>query len=82
MSDDILKGLGSLIENGIKVQCVEREWKLIPKSHPEGVNELRLAEKPPNLEGTLKVLMDTLDSITTNITNSNLKISTLDSDPK
>ena len=30
--DDILRGIGSLIENGIKVQCVARDWKLIPQS--------------------------------------------------
>ena len=63
MSDDIQRGIGSLIENGIKVQCVARDWKLIPKSHPEGVNELSLAEKLADLEGELKVLVDTLDGI-------------------
>ena len=81
-SDDILRGIGSLIENGIKVQCVTRDWKLIPKSHPEGLNELTLAEKPADLEGKLKVLVDSVDGTKSDAATNSQKISALETDSK
>ena len=42
--DDIIKAIGSLVENGIKVLCVAHDWNMVPKYHPEGVAELALAE--------------------------------------
>ena len=51
--------------------------ELIPKSHPEGVNELTLAEKLADLEGKLNVLVDSLDG-----TANSQKISALETDSK
>ena len=82
MNDDILRGIGSLIENGIKVQCIARVWKLIPKSHPEGVNELSIAEKLADLEGKLKVLVDTLDGTKFDVVTNSQKISAMETDSK
>ena len=81
MSDAILRGIGSLIENGIKVQCVARDW-LILKSHPEGVNELSLAEKLADLEGKLKVLVDTLGGTKSDAATNGQKISASETDSK
>ena len=58
--DDIIKAIGSLVENGIKVLCVAHDWNMVPKCHPEGVAELALAEKMATLEGKLKVFEETL----------------------
>ena len=82
MSDDILRGIGNLIENGIKVQCVAHDWKLIPKSHPERENELSLAEKLADLEGKLKVLVDSLDGTKSEAATNSQKISALETDSK
>ena len=34
--DDIIKAIGSLVVNGIKVLCVAHDWNMVPKCHPEG----------------------------------------------
>ena len=81
-SDDILRGIGSLVENRIKVQCVAREWKLIPESHPDGVNVLTLAEKLADPEGKLKVLVDSLDGTKSDAATNSQKISALEADSK
>ena len=81
-SDDILRGRGSLIENGIKVQCVARDWKLIPKSNPDGVNELTLAEKLADLEGKLNVLVDSLDGTKSDAATNSQNIFALETDSK
>ena len=39
--------------NCAKEQCVARDWKIIPTSHPEGVNELSLAKILADLEDKL-----------------------------
>ena len=56
--------------------------QIIPKSLPEGVNELSLAEKLADLEGKLKVLVDTLDDIKSDAAANSLKISALETDSK
>ena len=66
MSDDILRCIGSLIENGIKVQCVTRDWKL------------NLAD----LEGKLKELVDSVDGTKSDAATNSQNISALETDSK
>ena len=72
--DDIIKAIGSLVENGIKVLCVAHDWNMVPKCHPEGVAELALAEKMATLEGKLKVFEETLGEIKSNTVQNSQKI--------
>ena len=56
--------------------------ELIPKSHPEGVNELTLAEKLADVEGKLKVLVDSLECTNSDAAANSQKISALETDSK
>ena len=75
--DDIIKAIGSLVENGIKVLCVAHDWNMVPKSHLEGVAELALAEKMATLEGKLKLFEETLGEIKSNTVQNSQKITQL-----
>ena len=56
--------------------------KIVPKCHPEGLAELSLGKKLTDLEGKLKVFVDTLVDIKSDAVHNCQKITALESGSK
>lgn len=82
LSDDIYRALGVLEENNVDVICVAKSWNMLPRTHPEAVQELSIAEVISEMQGKFRVFTESLANMREDICQNTQKLMSVEGDCK